>query len=483
VSAIDVSKPGFADPNYKPRVAFPVPALTEGTRGIEKNGSMKSLRRLFSVALLFAAGQLLAQSTPVPAPESTAAAPAGSTEAANKTAAAAAVASGKVEQPQTPEFIEHAVDVVLEQFDVTSSENTPARYIACVSILVITILLRRVAIALVFGLLRRLASRSRSTLDDKLFNALETPAGALVMVIGIVSALKALKLTPAADNMLGYAYTVGFSVVMFWLLFKAFSAVLDHMHEAALEKKLGVAAFMPWIKKTLVVIFVIFGVLMIAQSLGADVKAFLAGLGIGGLAFALAAQDTLANIFGSVVVAVDQPFKIGETIQIGSTTGMVEDIGLRSTKIRRIDKALVIIPNKTVASENITNLARFTERRVEQVLGLTYDSKAEQMDEMVNEIRRLILAEDEVDPNSVIVYFRDFNASSLDIWLVYVAKSPDFHKHMALRQRLNLAFMRAVQARGLSFAFPTQTLHFEGEIAKKMAEGRTTQLPPASGAN
>jgi MscS family membrane protein len=382
------------------------------------------------------------------------------------------VASGKVEQPQTPEFIEHAVDVVLEQFDVTSSENTPARYIACVSILVITILLRRVAIALVFGLLRRLASRSRSTLDDKLFNALETPAGALVMVIGIVSALKALKLTPAADNMLGYAYTVGFSVVMFWLLFKAFSAVLDHMHEAALEKKLGVAAFMPWIKKTLVVIFVIFGVLMIAQSLGADVKAFLAGLGIGGLAFALAAQDTLANIFGSVVVAVDQPFKIGETIQIGSTTGMVEDIGLRSTKIRRVDKALVIIPNKTVASENITNLARFTERRVEQVLGLTYDSKAEQMDEMVNEIRRLILAEEEVDPNSVIVYFRDFNASSLDIWLVYVAKSPDFHKHMALRQRLNLAFMRAVQARGLSFAFPTQTLHFEGEIAKKMAEGK-----------
>src|SRR6185503_18333546 len=116
-----------------------------------------------------------------------------------------------------------------------------------------------------------------------------------------------------------------------------------------------VAAFMPWIKKTLVSIFVVFGVLMVVQSLGYDVKALLAGLGIGGLAFALAAQDTLANVFGSVVVAVDQPFKIGEVVRIGAFVGGVEDIGLRSTKLRSVDKSLVVIPNKTVASETITN--------------------------------------------------------------------------------------------------------------------------------
>jgi MscS family membrane protein len=419
---------------------------------------MKTLRPFVFFLTLFAATALRAQTPPAADP--------------NTTAAAAAVASGQAQAPHTPEFIEHAVDVLLEQFDVTSSENTPARYIACAAIFIVTIVLRRVVISFIFGIFRRLASRSRSTLDDKLFRALETPAGALVMVVGIVGALKALKLTPAADDMLGYAYTVGFSLVIFWLLLRAFSTLLDHLHEAAREKQLGVAAFMPWIKKSLVVIFVVFGLLMIAQSLGADVKAFLAGLGIGGLAFALAAQDTLANIFGSVVVAVDQPFKIGETIQIGGTTGTVEDIGLRSTKIRRLDKALVIIPNKTVAAENITNLARFTERRVEQVLGLTYDSKAEQMDELVAEIRRMLLAEEEIDPSSVIVYFRDFSASSLDIWLVYVTKSPDFHKQMALRQRLNLAFMKAVEARGLSFAFPTQTVHFDGAIAKQLVEAK-----------
>jgi MscS family membrane protein len=418
---------------------------------------MNPLRPVFFVLMFLAAVQLCAQSAPATDP--------------NSTAAAAAVATGKAASPQTPEFIEHAVDVLLEQFDVTSSENTPVRYIACASILVITFVLRRVVIGFIFGLFRRLASRSRSTLDDTLFTALELPAGTLIVVVGIVGALKALKLTPAADNMLGYAYTVGFSLVIFWLLLRAFNALLDHLHAAAREKQMGVAAFMPWIKKSLVVVFVVFGVLMIAQSLGADVKAFLAGLGIGGLAFALAAQDTLANIFGSVVVAVDQPFKIGETIQIGGTTGMVEDIGLRSTKIRRLDKALVIIPNKTVAAENITNLARFTERRVEQVLGLTYDAKAEQLDELVTELRRMLLAEEEIDPQSVTVYFRDFSASSLDIWLVYVTKSPDFHKQMALRQRLNLAFMKAVEARGLSFAFPTQTVHLDGPVAKRLAQG------------
>ena len=145
----------------------------------------------------------------------------------------------------------------------------------------------------------------------------------------------------------------------------------------------------------------------------------------------------------------DQPFKIGETVKIGANTGTVEDIGLRSTKLRLADKSLVVIPNKSVASEPVTNLSRFTGRRVEQVLGLTYDTTPAQMEAVVAEIRQLIEREAEVETSSVHVYFRDYSASSLDIWLVYVAKDADFAKHLALRQRLNLAFMRAIEARGV----------------------------------
>jgi len=253
--------------------------------------------------------------------------------------------------------------------------------------------------------------------------------------------------------------------------------VLDHGQEVAAEKKLGVAAFMPWIRKSTMAVFVVLGVLLTIQSLGYDVKTILAGLGLGGLAFALAAQDTIANIFGAIVVAVDQPFKIGETVRIGQNVGGVEDIGLRSTRIRLLDKSLMTIPNKTVAAETITHLSRFTQRRTEQVFGLMYDTTPDQLSAMIEEIKKIILAEGEVEPTSVMVYFRDFSASSLDVWLVYVVKSPDFPAYMALRQRLNLAILRAVKARGLSFAFPSQSVYLEGDVAKKLG-GRSEAPRP-----
>jgi MscS family membrane protein len=129
----------------------------------------------------------------------------------------------------------------------------------------------------------------------------------------------------------------------------------------------------------------------------------------------------------------------------------------------------MVIPNKTVAAESITNLSRFTRRRFEQVIGLTYRTTPEQMDEMVREIKRIITSQPEVDAPGVMVYFRDFSASSLDIWVVYELPSPDFQKAMTVKQRINLEIMRAVEARGLSFAFPTQTIEFAGPIAEKMA--------------
>lgn len=424
---------------------------------------MKPRLLLSSLLLLLALApaaraQETAEPPPAPAAAATPIATTTPDPALLNTTAAAAVASGHAD-PRTPDFLEHLVDLILELFDVRTSGNTATHYIIALLITLAAYVLRRVVTTLIFGFLRRLAARTNTTLDDKLFPALEGPVKALIVVVGAVAALKVLKFSATADDTLGYAYTMAFSLVVFWMFLRTFNTVLDHLQEIARVRQLGLAPFMPWIKKTLLAVVFVFGVLMIAQSLGADVKAFLAGLGIGGLAFALAAQDTIANLFGSVVVAIDQPFRIGEFVRIGTTVGMVEDMGLRSTKIRALDRSLVIIPNKTVAGEMITNLARFNGRRVEQVLGLTYDTTAAQMEEIVAEFRRLILAEDEIDPTSVICYFRDYGASSLDIWIVFVVKDPDFHRHMALRQRLNLAFMRAVEARGLSFAFPTQTVH------------------------
>lgn len=400
-------------------------------------------------------------------------APAASAPAATDTAtqAAAAVASGATDQARVPDFLEHLVDTILAIFDVRSSGNTWQHYAIASALLVGFYLLRRVVTHWIFGLLKKLASRTKTTFDDKLFPALEGPVATFIALVGVFAALKVLKLSESSDAVMRVAMTVAFLLCFFWSLLRALGAFLDHLQEIAVERKSGVAAFMPWIKKTLVVLFVVLGVLMTAQSLGANVKAFLAGLGIGGLAFALAAQDTIANLFGSVVVAIDQPFKLGDMVRIAGNLGAVEDIGLRSTKLRAPDKSLIVLPNKLVAAEVVTNLARITQRRIEQVIGLTYDTPADKMDAIVEEFRAIILAEDEVDPASVMVYFRDYSASSLDIWVVYVAKEADFQKSMRLRQRINLAFMRAVQARGLSFAFPTQTIEL-GSSATKAFSGR-----------
>jgi MscS family membrane protein len=373
-------------------------------------------------------------------------------------------------QTAARDILEHFVDGLQLRIFPDGSHGELIHGIACGVLLLAAVLLRRFITNIIFSWLKRLAAKTETTLDDKLFPALEGPAATLVMVCGIFAALTVLKLPPAVDRLIDYGAQVALLTVLFWGVLRAGGAVLDHFEEIGHERKMNIAHFMPLIKRTLAVFVVIFGVLMVIKSLGVDVGAVLAGLGIGGLAFAFAAQDTIANLFGSMVVVMDQPFKVGEVVKIGAQTGTVEDIGLRSTRIRLVDRSLVVMPNKMVAAEAVVNLSRFTSRRVEQTLGLTYDTRPEQMEAFLDELRQLILDEKEVDPASVIVFFTQLGASSLDILVAYVATSPDNLAHLKLRERLNLAFMRAVAVRGLAFAFPTRTVQLEGPVAKALAE-------------
>lgn len=371
--------------------------------------------------------------------------------------------------PPTTDLLEHAVDSILRPFGIQESGNTATHFITAAVLLFAAVVLRRLATRLLFGVFRRLAAQTKTTFDDKLFPALESPVNALFALIGTFAALKVLKLSPMVDEAIRFGAGLAFSLIVLWLILRTLNTALQHAQSIAEEKGLGVAAFMPWIRKTLVALAAIFGALVIAQSQGADVQAVLAGLGIGGLAFALAAQDTIANVFGSVVVAVDQPFRAGEVVRIGGFTGTIEEIGLRSTRVRGEDRSLLIVPNKTMATDSIVNLSRFDGRRVEQVLSLTYASRPGEVEGLVQDLRRTILAEPEVDPSVVHVYFRDFTANSIDVWIFYRVRDPDLRKYLALRQRLNLAFMRLVETRGLVFAFPTQSYVLQLADAARVA--------------
>jgi MscS family membrane protein len=212
---------------------------------------------------------------------------------------------------------------------------------------------------------------------------------------------------------------------------------------------------------------------LIVQNLGYSVGSLLAGLGIGGLAVALAAQDSIANFFGSVVVAMDRPMRVGDFVKISGFTGTIEEVGLRSTRMRTREKTLVTIPNKMMANEIIENFSAISRRRIDQTLGVTYETEPGQMEGILEDLRKLLKEDDGIDQaEQQIVRFNAFGSSSLDILVVYFATTNEFAAALEVRERLNLKMMRAVLARGLSFAFPTQTLYLEGDIARRLADSR-----------
>jgi MscS family membrane protein len=382
---------------------------------------------------------------------------------------------GAAEEPVGSQTSSRVVSELIERFVnllhglFPGIDETLFHWVAGSILFFAAILLRHIIVNIIFHYLKKLAAKTETTLDDKLFPALENPAATLVMVVGIFAAVSVFPLSPQLDRLLAEGAKVAVLAVGLWAMIRAGGGLLDHLEELAHGKRMTVATFMPLIKKTLLVFAVVFGVLVIAQNQGLPVQSFLAGLGIGGLAFALAAQDTIANLFGSFVVVVDQPFKVGDVVRIGSNEGTVEDIGLRSTKIRTAARTLIVIPNKSVAGEAITNFTRMPQRRVDQTLGLTYDTTPEQMQAVLEDIRTLLREDPGVHPQTIIVHFANYGPSSLDIQLVWFAADPDWAAHMAVRERINLKIMRAVAARGLSFAFPTQTVSLTGPALERLA--------------
>jgi MscS family membrane protein len=208
----------------------------------------------------------------------------------------------------------------------------------------------------------------------------------------------------------------------------------------------------------------------VVQLLGYNISSILAGLGVGGLAVALALQDTLANFFGSVFIFMDRPFMVGDMVEIEGTQGTVEQIGFRSTRIRTWPATLVSIPNKTVASTKIDNWSKMPKRRVFQTVGVTYETSADQMEEAVAAVRGILENDDGVDQDYIVVRFTDFGASSLDILVYYFTRSVAYDEHLATKERVNLAIMRALRGMGLSIAFPTTTVYFEGDVAERLAD-------------
>lgn len=204
-----------------------------------------------------------------------------------------------------------------------------------------------------------------------------------------------------------------------------------------------------------------FGIVFVADNLAVDITSLLAGLGIGGLAFALAAKDTIENLFGSITVLMDRPFNIGDWINVDGMDGTVEEIGMRSTRIRTFYNSLITIPNSNLIKAKVDNYGRRKYRRIKTTIAITYNTPPERIEVFCEGIRELIRNHPYTRKDYFHVYLNEFGASSLDILLYCFVQTREWSTELRERHRLFTDIIRLAKRVGVEFAFPTQTLYLE----------------------
>jgi len=227
----------------------------------------------------------------------------------------------------------------------------------------------------------------------------------------------------------------------------------------------------PLMSKTIKVLLLVVGLISIAEILNLPLASLLTGLGIGGIAIAMAAKDTIANIFGSLTVVTDRPFSIGDWVKINDVEGTVEHLGFRSTRIRTFYNSLVSVPNSVLLTASVDNLGERHYRRFKTMLSVTYDTSVESLEAFTAGIRELIALHTNTRKDNYIVRLNEFSASSLDILLYVFFETPTWEAELLVREQLMLDIIRLAQKLNVEFAFPTQTLHLnqDSTTLSKMA--------------
>ena len=228
-------------------------------------------------------------------------------------------------------------------------------------------------------------------------------------------------------------------------------------------------------------ICVMFGIVLVANEWDYDITAFVASLGIGAMAIAFAAKDSLANIFGSLVIITERPFVIGDWISANNVEGIVESITFRSTCIRTFYQELVYVPNNLLSNTPIINYTQRQKYRIQFMLGLTYSTTREQMQEVCQQIRNLCERLDEIYNDGIDVNFFEFGDSSLNIRIVCYAKAPNNSVYLRAREKFNLEVMKILEENGVSCAFPSRSVYFETPIPEAVPAQKNAgqQVVPA----
>lgn len=310
------------------------------------------------------------------------------------------------------------------------------------------------------GFLARLAARTTVTWDDAVLARIGGPLTLTWLIAVLHVLLPLVGLALPIEDFSRQALRAGLFFAFFWALMRAVDVAVQVLRESQWTAEHPAAhSLIPLGGRVLKVLVLALAFVSALSELGFPVTSLIAGLGIGGLALALAAQKTVENLVGAFSIGVDQPMKVGDFVRIGEHLGTVEQIGLRSTRLRTLDRTLITIPNAQVSEQRVETYAARDRIRFNTTIGLEYGTSAAQLREVLAGFERELRAHPRTWQDTVVVRFVNFGAYSLDIEVMAWFSTTDFNEFRACREEVLFAFMQVVERAGAAFAFPTQTLH------------------------
>lgn len=342
--------------------------------------------------------------------------------------------------------------------------NSLKEWLISFAIIIGAVLLNKLIVLFNKHVLIKLTEKTKNRMDDILFKMLQAPVLLGVMLLAIWIASSRLNLDPKIDAFFSKSYQFLIVLNITWFLVRFVNAVIEEYLVPKAEDnstKYLDNTLIPIIRRGVLGIIWAIGVMMALRNVGVDVGALIAGLGIGGLAFALAAQDTIKNIFGGITIFTDRPFRIGDRVKVDGFDGFVEDIGIRSTRLRTLEKRLVTIPNYKIVEASIENISGEQMRRVLMNIGLTYTTTPEQMQQALSILKNMPKVHKDVDSKELVAVFSDFSPYSLDIKFIYwIKKSGDV---VEVPSKVNFEILSKFKEAGLTFAYPTQTVFVKND--------------------
>lgn len=318
----------------------------------------------------------------------------------------------------------------------------------------------RLIVGIARPILARIAGRTANDWDDRLVQLMASPLGLVLSSQALRIASPWLPLEGRALQTLLGAIAIVTTLAVLWTAFRGIDLVRGVLERRswAIDRPSSRSMLSIGGRFAKVAVFIIAGIVALAQ-LGVSVASLVAGLGIGGLAVALGAQKTLENLFGTLSIGVDQPMREGDVVKLYDFLGTVEQIGLRSTRIRTLDRTIVTIPNGELANQRIESYTARDRLRLATTIGLVYETTSQQMRAILAELEAILRRHPKIWPDDIVVRFKALAASSLDIEIQAWFQTANFAEFQGIRQDVLLDFMAAIERNGSSFAFPTQTVH------------------------